>query len=76
MAVTMSMRIKGLLEALITGAAAVAVIILTPQNPIAEEITLLYIIGVAFGLVFWGLLSRMVKKEDYPLPDPTHFLIV
>ena len=32
MAVTMSMRIKGLLEALITGAAAVAVIILTPQN--------------------------------------------
>ena len=69
MAVTMSMRIKGLLEALITGAAAVAVIILTPQNPIAEEITLLYIIGVAFGLVFWGLLSRMVKKEDYPLPD-------
>ena len=32
-------------------------------------LSLLYIIGVAFGLVFWGLLSRMVKKEDYPLPD-------
>lgn len=69
MAVTMSMRIKGLLEALITGAAAVAVIILTSQNPIAEEITLMYIIGVVFGLVFCGILSHIVKKEDYPISD-------
>ena len=69
MAVTMSMRVKGLLEGLIIGASAVAVIILTSHNIIAEDITLMYIIGVVFGLVFCGILSHIVKKEDYPISD-------
>ena len=69
MAVTMSMRIKWLLEGLIIGAAGVAVIIFTSLNSITEATTLMYLIGVVFGLVVWGLLSRMVKKEDFPIPD-------
>lgn len=65
----MNMRIKGLLEGLIIGVSAVAVIILTSHNIIAEDITLMYIIGVVFGLVFCGILSHIVKKEDYPISD-------